>query len=187
VSVNRDRGQAGFSLVELMFVMLGIIAIAGMTIPRFNNLIQSQRANDAARMVERELQTARLKAVSASRPLRVRFNCPAAGQFRLIEVTGVASVDNATNRCDPAAYPSPGPSDALRSTPALDSPVRYLPPSTTVSGAALNLEFSPKGSVFKVDGAGTTTLLAEDLTLTVTRTGYSKTVTLNGLGRIRLN
>jgi Tfp pilus assembly protein FimT len=56
-----------------MFVMLGIIAIAGMTIPRFNNLIQSQRANEAARMVERELQTPRLESVGASRSRRVRF------------------------------------------------------------------------------------------------------------------
>jgi Tfp pilus assembly protein FimT len=182
-----EGGQAGFSLVELMFVMLGIIAIAGMSIPRFNNLIQSQRANDAARMVERELQTARLKAVSTSRAMRVRFNCPAAGQFRLLEVTGIAAVDNASNRCSPTAFPSPGPLDSLRATPSLDSPVRYLPTSTTVTAAAMNFEFSPKGAVYTVDGAGVVTAVAGDLVVTVTRAGYTKTVTLNALGRVRLN
>ena len=179
-------GQAGFSLVELMFVMLGLIAIAGISVPRFNVLIQSQRANEAARMVERELQTARLKSVSASRALRVRFDCPAAGQFRLLEVTGIAAVDNAGNRCDPVAYPSPGPNDALRATPALDGPVRYLPPSTTVAAPALNFEFSPKGAVYTVSG-GVTTAVVGDLVVTITRAGYSKTVTINALGRVRLN
>jgi Tfp pilus assembly protein FimT len=187
VRSRNGNGQAGFSLVELMFVMLGIVAIAGMTIPKFNTFIQSQRARDAARLVERELQTARLKSVSASRALRVRFNCPAAGQFRLLEVTGIASVDNAGNRCDPTAFPSPGPIDSLRATPSLDSPVHYLPPSTTVTGPALNFEFSPKGSVYSVNGAGVTTAVAGDVVLTVTRTGYSKTVTINALGRVRLN
>lgn len=166
--------------------MLGLIAVAGISVPRFNNLIQSQRANDAARMVERELQTARLKSVSASRALRVRFNCPAAGQFRLLEVTGIAAVDNAANRCDPVAYPSPGPSDALRVTPALDGPVRYLPPSTTVSASALEFQFSPKGAVYTVSG-GVASALVGDLVVTITRAGYSKTVTLNALGRVRLN
>jgi Tfp pilus assembly protein FimT len=181
------RQDSGFTILELILVMLGIVAIAGISIPRFNNLIRSQKARDAARMVERELQTARLKAVSTSRALRVRFNCPAAGQFRMLEVTGVATVDNASNRCDPVAYPSPGPNDALRSTPSLDGPVRYLPPSTALSSSALNFEFSPKGQVYTVTGAGVATVVAGNLVMTVTRAGWSNTVTLNELGRIRLN
>jgi Tfp pilus assembly protein FimT len=167
--------------------MLAIVALAGISIPRFNNLIRAQKARDAARMVERELQTARLKAVSTSRALRVRFNCPATGQFRLLEVTGVSTVDNATNRCDPAAYPSPGPNDSLRSTPSLDGPVRYLPPSTSISSTALNFEFSPKGQVYTVDTGGAVAVVAGNLVMTVTRQGWSNTVTLNELGRIRLN
>ena len=111
--------ESGFTLVELVFVMLGIVALAGISIPRFNNLIQSQRARDAARMVERELQTARLKAVSTS-ALRVRFNCPVTGQFRMLEVTGVAGVDTAANRCDPVAFPC-----RYRVNPPRSTAIRY--------------------------------------------------------------
>jgi Tfp pilus assembly protein FimT len=185
-SSNRG-GEAGFTLVELVFVMLGIVTLASISIPSFNNLIRAQKATEAARMVERELQSARLKAVSASRALRVRFNCPAAGQFRTLEVTGVASVDNATNRCSPTAFPSPGPNDSLRSTPSLDGPVKYLPTSTSLTASALNFEFSPKGAVFTVDSSGVASMVAGDLVITVTRSGWSRTVTLNELGRIRFN
>lgn len=184
---SRVGGEHGFTLVELVFVMLAIVALASISVPRFNNLIRAQKARDAARMVERELQTARLKAVSTSRALRVRFDCPAAGQFRTLEVTGVSAVDNAANRCSPVAFPSPGPNDALRSTPSLDGPVRYLPTSTTLASSALNFEFSPKGQVFTVSSGNVVAAVAGNLVMTVTRQGWSNTVTLNELGRIRLN
>jgi prepilin-type N-terminal cleavage/methylation domain-containing protein len=185
--MKAGAGQAGFSLIELLIVMFGIVAITGVTIPQFNNLLESQRARNAARVVERELQSARLTAVSASRPLRVRFNCPAAGQLRTLEVTGIAATDNATNRCSPVAYPTPGPNDGLQATPSLDSPVAYLPTGTTVTGTTLGLEFGPKGTVHLVDASGTPTVLGGDLSITVTRYGHSRTVTVNALGRVRLN
>lgn len=185
--VTAEAGQAGFSLVELLIVMFGIVAIAGVTVPQFNNVIEAQRARNGARMVEQELQSARLKAVSASRPLRVRLNCPAAGQVRTVEVTGIATTDNASNRCDPVAFPTPGPNDGLRATPSLDSPVAYLPAGTTVTGTTLAIEFGPKGTVHLVNASGTPTAIAGDLSLTVTRQGYSRTVTVNALGRVRLN
>jgi|SRR6187399_3615621 len=179
--------QAGFTLVELMLVLALATTIGALALPRFNEFLQSQRARNAARLVERELQIARLKAVATSRSLRVRFNCPAAGQVRILEVTGVAATDNATSRCDPATYPSPGPQDTLKSTPSLDSPVVYLPTGTTVTGPATNYEFSPAGNVYTVSATNVVTMLNGDVTLTVTRGSYSKTVTMNALGRVRLN
>src|ERR1044072_7940158 len=110
--------------------MASFLTLASVAVPRINGMLQSQRAGNAARQVERELQSARLKAVSTSHPMRVKFNCPATGQFRLLEVTGVASTDAATNRCSATAFPFPGPADALRSTPSLDSPVQSLATGT---------------------------------------------------------
>lgn len=181
------RRQAGFTLVELMLVLAGATTLAALALPQFNNFLESQRARNAARLVERELQVARLKAVGTSRALRVRFNCPAAGQLRILEVTGVAATDNSTSRCNPATFPSPGPQDTLKSTPSLDSPVIYLPKGTTVAGPALNYEFSPAGNVYSVSASNVVTAVTGDVTLTVTRGSYSKTVTMNALGRVRLN
>ena len=41
--------------------------------------------------LEREFQSARLRAVIANRSLRVRLNCPAAGYYRTVEVLGTAA------------------------------------------------------------------------------------------------
>lgn len=180
--------QEGFSLIELLLVMAGIAILATAVVPNVSALLESQSARNAARTVERQLQTARLSAVTHSRALRVRFNCPAASQLRVLEVTGIAATDNDTNRCSPTAYPVPPPRDSLRATPSLDSPVTYLPAGTTVSGSVLHLEFSPKGEVFSVTpGTNAVTPLVGDLVLTVTRNGHSSTVTLNALGRVRIN
>jgi len=168
-------------------VMAGAITLAALAGPSFSTLIEANEARTAARRVERELQTARLKAVTASRALRVRFDCPAAGQLRILEVTGIATTDDAANRCDPVAFPSPGPNDMLRATPSLDSPVIYLPEGTTVTGDPRHFEFSTRGSVHEVDGSGATVDVAGDVVLTITRDGWSYTVTINALGRIKLD
>jgi len=184
---RRWRGQEGFTLIEIVAVLAGAMALAGIAAPRIQAYLRIQRATTSARLVERQLQTARLNAVSASRALRVRFDCPSAGKVRILELTGVATTDDATNRCDPAAYPSPGPVDTLRSTPSLDSPVIDLPTGTTVTGAPPQIEFSPQGSAYTVAAGGAVTPLPDNTVITVTRTGVSRTVSVNSLGRIRLN
>ena len=184
---QRAGSDAGFTLIELLIIAMLAMTISAVAAPAFNSFRDAQRARNAARLVERELQTARLKAVTSSRALRVRLNCPAVGQLRVLEVTGVAATDTAGNRCDPTAFPSPGPNDALRSTPALDSPVIYLPTGATVTGTFLQFEFSPRGQVYSVSTAGAATALANDAQLTIVRAGWSNTVTINAIGRVRLN
>lgn len=180
-------GQSGFTLVEMVIIMAVAFTIAAITVPRISDLLASQRARNAARAVERELQIARLKAVSSSKAMRVRFDCPAPGQIRRLEVTGIAATDNAANRCDPNAYPSPGPNDMLQATPSLDSPVVYLPMGASVASSFPQFEFGPNGRVYSVDAAGKVAALNANATVTVTRYGYSNGITINGFGRIRFN
>ena len=184
---RRPGRQDGFTLTELVAVMALASAVLAVTVPQMRSFLKIQRAKNSARMLEREMQSARLKAVSATRSMRVRFNCPATGQFRLLEVTGIPTTDNATNRCSATAYPSPGPNDSLRSTPSMDSPVMTLPTGTTLSSTVTNFEFSPQGAVSSVSSGGVVTPLASDTTITVTKEGFSRTITVNELGRVRLN
>jgi len=167
--------------------MAGVLTLAAIIGPTFSNLIDANRARVAVRQVERELQSARLKAVSAARSLRVRLDCPVTGQLRVLEVTGIASTDRAANRCDPAAFPFPGPRDSLRATPSLDSPVIYLPAGATVGGTVRQFEFDPRGSVFAVDALGATVLLEGDVALTVTHKTWTHTVRINAVGRITVD
>ena len=86
------RSAAGFSLVDMICVVAVFAILAGISVPAFQNVSEGYKLGQTVREVERELQTARLKAVTANRPLRIRFDCPAAGQYRITELIGTSSV-----------------------------------------------------------------------------------------------
>ena len=81
---SRSRNQRGFTVTEMLMVvsMIGVLAAIGLPILR--DMSESIKLNEAARLVEREMQDARLKAVSVNRVMRVRMNCPAAGYIRSV-------------------------------------------------------------------------------------------------------
>ena len=94
----RVRNDRGFSVIELMMVVLMLGTLAAIAVPVMTDMTASIKLNEAARIVEREMQDARLKAVSSNRAIRVRLNCPATGYVRSVEVLGTAA-DTASNRC----------------------------------------------------------------------------------------
>lgn len=183
--------EGGFTLVELMGVIAVFAIIAGMAMPMLKDASDGMRLGQAAREVERELQTARLKAVTANRAMRVRFNCPVAGQFRMVELIGTPSIpaagDDAGNRCQESAYP-PGAGDNNPLTvPNHDGPLRRLHPSVSF-GATTTLEFWPDGSVHAPSGTTTPWPLVagSGTAITLTKGATVKTITVNGLGKIQL-
>jgi prepilin-type N-terminal cleavage/methylation domain-containing protein len=173
--------QRGFSLPELMITVAILTTVLAVGVPMVNDVAAGIKLNDAARMIERELQDARLKAVSTNRPLRVRTNCPAAGFIRTVEVVGTA-VDASANRCLQAAFPFP-PDDNMVTRPNHDGPVRSIPGGATVTTATY--EFQPDGTVFSVV-ANVPSRITVDQTMTVTRNHRSRTVIINGAGKIQL-
>ena len=178
------RTERGFSLTELMMTVAVAATIMGMAVPVMTDVSATMKLNEAARMVERELQDARLKAVQTNRPLRVRTNCPAAGFVRTVEVLGTAA-DSVTNRClTNGSYPFPSDSDNDLSTgPNYDGPVRVVPNAATVTTAIL--QFQPDGTVFNFV-ANVPTRMATEQTMTITRAGRTRTVRINGAGKIQL-
>ena len=177
-----SRSERGFSLLELMMV----IAVAGtlmvIAVPVMTDLSESSKLSTAVRELEREYQGARMSAVKANRALRVRLNCPTNGYYRTVEVLGTAA-DTATDRCLLTNYPYPATDTNLVTRPNYDGPVQMLPHGATVAGGTL--EFRPDGTVYQVV-SGTLQPIATTLITTVTRNGESRTVVVNGAGRIRL-
>jgi prepilin-type N-terminal cleavage/methylation domain-containing protein len=176
---------SGLTLIELMVWIAVFTILAGMAVPGMIRINDAIRLGNSARSVERALQTARLKAVSVNRPMRVRFNCPTAGQFRMLEVIG-NSEDTAANRCDPTRYPSPASDNNPVSVPNHDGPVQFLDLNIAFGGAP-TLEFHPDGRVMLVSAAGVVSPLPGGTSaVTVVKGTATKSVTVNNLGKIEL-
>lgn len=177
------QSERGFSLNELLLTIAVAATLMAMAVPVLTDVTEGSKFNAAVRMVERELQSARLKAVTNNTVLRVRTNCPSAGYVRTVEVVGNAAVDTAANRCATAAYPFP-PADAeLTTRPNHDGPPRVLPAGTTVGDMVL--QFAPDGTVSQVV-SNVPQRIDTPVSLTVQRNYKSKSVTINGAGKIQL-
>jgi prepilin-type N-terminal cleavage/methylation domain-containing protein len=178
----RSRNDRGFSLTELLFVMAMLGTLVAMAVPVMKDVTASIKLNQAARMVEREMQDARLKAVSSNRVIRVRLNCPGTGYIRSVEVLGSPD-DTAADRCSATRFPFPAPDEDIITRPNFDGPVRYLPDGASVTTAVI--QFSPDGTAMSVIN-GTPTTLVSPLTVTVTRQSSSRNMTVNNAGKVQL-
>ena len=161
------------------------VALAGvvmaMALPVMSDVSDSSKLSAAVREVEREFQSARLKAVTVNRVLRVRLNCPTTGYFRTVEYLNTAA-DSATNRCLQTAYPFPTDTD-LMTRPNYDGPLRTLTLGATVGTTVL--EFLPDGTAQQIV-SNVRQAIVTPVTVTVTRKGKSKAMTINGAGKIQL-
>jgi prepilin-type N-terminal cleavage/methylation domain-containing protein len=184
--LHDDRG---FSLIELIGVIAVSAILVAIAVPQMSDAIVSMRLGQGTREVERELQTARLKAVSSNRSLRVRTNCPTAGFYRMVEYLGTiqtpAAEDTAANRCLNSAYPFPAADTNPITRPNHDGPVRIMLPDVTVTTAGI--EFRPDGTAWLVGGDGraaTIPLAGTDLTLT--HRSRTRRINVNPLGKITI-
>jgi prepilin-type N-terminal cleavage/methylation domain-containing protein len=176
------RLERGFSLIELMMVVAVAATLMAVSVPILMDVSEGSKLSTATREVERELQSARLRAVSVNRILRVRFNCPGTGYFRTVEYLANAQ-DTASNRCLMSAYPYPAADTDLTTRPNHDGPMRTLFNGATVTSAIL--EFRPDGTVHEVV-ANLSNPIAAPISISVTRNSKTKTVTVNGAGKIQL-
>lgn len=176
------RSERGYSLNELMLTVAVAATLMAMAVPIMTDVSEGSRFNASVRMVERELQSARLKAVTSNVVLRVRTNCPSAGYVRTVEVLGTAA-DSNPNRCSAAAYPFPPADTEMATRPNHDGPARVLTEGTVVSDMVL--QFAPDGTVMEVV-ANTPQRIDGSVSLTVARNSKSKSVTINGAGKVQL-
>ena len=187
---RRRRTCAGFTLIELLMVAAVFVIMAAVAMPQLGRALDLYRLGIALREMERELQTARVNAVTANRTVRVLFNCPAAGQFRRVEVLGEPGLDDARDstlaRCNEAAFPYPAPDLDPLTRPNLDGPLHRLPAGVTMGGVS-GIEFRPNGTARSAGAGGAIAfgdIPAAGVAATVTKDANTRTITINGMGRV---
>ncbi|MGE0443998.1 MAG: Tfp pilus assembly protein FimT/FimU [Vicinamibacterales bacterium] len=185
------KGETGVSLVDMMLVVAVMAVLMAGAVPQLNDVAGAMKLGSALRDVERELQTARLKAVTSNRPIRVSFNCPTTGQFRMVELIGTTttpdSADSASNRCSESAYPATPADDNPLTRPNHDGPIRRLDPTVSF-GSASTIEFWPDGSAHQnSNGSNPWPLVPSSGTaITLVRDEEVRTITVNSLGKIQI-
>ncbi len=183
--------NAGFTVIELLVGLAVFGIVAAGAVPALVDAAGGIKLGQGLGEVQLELKMARMRAVDAHRPVRVRFNCPAAGQYRTVELIGSPDApdeaDTPVSRCSDVAYPYPAADRDPSTRPNHDGPLRRLDPSLSF-GAAPTLEFWGDGSVHQQMGAGYPwpEVVAAGTAVTITRGSTIKTITVNGLGRIQL-
>lgn len=68
------RARAGFTLVELLFVLVIVSVIAGMGLPRFSDWLAFQRVENAARVLAGDFENALALAGRQGTPVRMLFD-----------------------------------------------------------------------------------------------------------------
>lgn len=176
------RSERGVALTDILMAIAVATTVAAMAVPAMGDLTDNFKMTEAVRLVERELQDARLRAVSSNRILRVRMNCPGAGLVRTVEFLN-ASADTSQNRCNPQTYPFPATDDDVMTRPNYDGPVRTMPPDSVVGNYII--EFHPDGTARNVVN-NVAQPITSSITITVARSYKSRSVTVNGAGKIEL-
>jgi len=196
--MRQHHDVRGFTLVEMILVVAIFAIVSGIAIPQILSSSRQMRLSGAARQVERELQTARMKAVKSNRPMRVRFNCPSANQFRSVELLGspqtpAANDDDssAAYRCNTTNYPYPDNDPEFFAIPNNDGSLQTLPIELSF-GTVQTIEFWPDGSAHVESGTTNPwpVIPPEGVSLTMydvkNQSTMVKSITVNGLGKITL-
>ena len=180
---TNHQSERGLALTDLLITVAVIATVAAMAAPVMQDMTKEIKATEAARLIERELQDARLKSVSSNRILRVRMNCPDVRLIRRVEFLN-STADTATNRCNPQVYPFPAADDDILTRPNYDGPVRAMPDEDALVGNHI-IEFHPDGTARNVV-SNVAQEITSPISIIVTRLGISRTITINGAGKVLL-
>jgi type II secretory pathway pseudopilin PulG len=86
-------------LFELLIVMAMIGILSAIAIPTLSESTNRNAVWTASEQIGSQVRQARLKAITRNQRFRVTFDCPAAGQYRVLAVQEDPLIDDDAGRC----------------------------------------------------------------------------------------
>jgi len=158
------RSERGYTLFEIIIVVALIGIVSGIALPVFMESNARRDLWTGAEQIGATIRSARLKAITQNVNFRVAFDCPGNNELRSLIMTGDPAIDDDAGRC----------SDTYEG----DSGIVELPSSVAYDvGDVSSLQVTGRGVFTAVGGA-------IPLTITVTKGGGIRTLTVSGTGQI---
>lgn len=152
--------EHGFTLVESLMTVLLVAIAAAVTVPGMATGFRRYQLDAATREIAGQIRAARLRAVTANETMRVRFNCPAPGQLRVVQLVDSPAIDDAADRCSGAAYPFPDRDETVE--PNHDGPVMALRGGIRLGEEVFDIEIAPTGRMTASEGTLPATIVVRD-------------------------
>ena len=170
-----------------MIVVALAAVLAAVAVPAVAAGMKRYVVISASQQVAGAIRAARFQAVAKNRALRVRFNCPEDGQYRVVEVVNDAAIDDDEARCETGDYPYPAPDSDPDTVPNADGPVQYLPDGAEF-GDADDLEIDTSGRVTPQTGCPNCADGVAPGTIVVSNgdEDQDRTITVSASGRVQL-
>lgn len=140
-----SRSQAGYSLLEMIFVMGLLVTLSGMAILQINASNPGLKGDGAMRVVLAQLNQARESAITQRRYVRVVFTPPNLVQVLREDTTSTTTVLSSVLLEGGAAF------SLMTGLP--DSPDAFGNSTAIAFGSVTNVKFSPEGTLVNQDGA----------------------------------
>ena len=182
VSVKAARAAAGYSLVEVLLVTGIMAVVAAIAVPTVGAAMRRYALNNLSQQVAATIRSARYTAVAKNKVVRVRFDCPANDQYRMVEFTAMSTIDDDVDRCSVSDYPYPDTTPDA--SPNVDGPVIVVPAGTEL-GVVTDLEIDARGRLTPLAGCPTCTAGAGTTASVILENGFeSQTVTVDQTGQV---
>ena len=179
--MSKWKRIAGFTVIDTVMTLAVGLCLTAVAVPSIDGAMRRYRITTASRTITAQVRAARGTAVASNRTMRVRFNCPAPGQFRVIEVTGNPAIDNAANRCSETAYPYPDPDPAV--APNADGPAMWINEGAVLENVQ-DLQISNRGRIVPLTNCPACATAAPPASIGLSNGYETQTITISPSGMV---